>query len=178
MKVIFIYGPIATGKLTVASELAKITDHKVFHNHLAVDLVNVVHDFGTERFFELIDKYRLELIEDAAKHKKVNGLILTFVYTKSASDDKFVKEIIKIAKEHKSDVHFVRLHTDKETLLKRVESESRQKHGKLKDPVKLLQVMSEWDMMAPITFVDSLDIDNTNSSPKEVALKIKEHFKL
>lgn len=34
MRLIFIYGLPATGKLTVAQELAKRTGYKLFHNHL------------------------------------------------------------------------------------------------------------------------------------------------
>jgi len=34
MKLVFIYGPPAVGKLTVANALAKVTGFKVFHNHL------------------------------------------------------------------------------------------------------------------------------------------------
>ena len=39
MKLIFIYGLPATGKLTVAVELAAMTGYKLFHNHLVVDLL-------------------------------------------------------------------------------------------------------------------------------------------
>ncbi|MGI8542838.1 MAG: hypothetical protein ACR2MD_05085 [Aridibacter sp.] len=36
MKLIFIYGSPAVGKLTVANEIAKRTCFKVFHNHLMI----------------------------------------------------------------------------------------------------------------------------------------------
>jgi hypothetical protein len=39
MKLTFIYGLPATGKLTIAVELAAMTGYKLFHNHLVVDLL-------------------------------------------------------------------------------------------------------------------------------------------
>jgi replication-associated recombination protein RarA len=49
MNLIFLYGPPGVGKLTVAQELAGMTGYKLFHNHLTVDLVYAVFDFGTSR---------------------------------------------------------------------------------------------------------------------------------
>ena len=39
MKLIFIYGAPAAGKLTVANEIARQTGFKVFHNHLSIDCI-------------------------------------------------------------------------------------------------------------------------------------------
>ena len=52
MKLIFIYGSPAVGKLTVAQEIAEQTDFKVFHNHLTIDAVTPVFEFGTVPFLE------------------------------------------------------------------------------------------------------------------------------
>ena len=37
---IMITGPQAVGKMTVGQELAKLTNFKLFHNHMSIDLVN------------------------------------------------------------------------------------------------------------------------------------------
>ncbi|MFH1209967.1 MAG: shikimate kinase, partial [archaeon] len=42
MKLIYIYGPPAVGKLTVTKELAKLTNFKIFHAHLTADYVSSV----------------------------------------------------------------------------------------------------------------------------------------
>ena len=39
MRLVFIHGPAARGKLTVAKELARLIDFRLFHNHLTVDFV-------------------------------------------------------------------------------------------------------------------------------------------
>ena len=53
MELLFIYGPAAVGKLTVGRELAKLTGFRHFHNHLTVDAVMAVFDFGSESFINL-----------------------------------------------------------------------------------------------------------------------------
>lgn len=39
MKFVKMFGPQAVGKMTVGQELAKITDLKLFHNHMTIDLL-------------------------------------------------------------------------------------------------------------------------------------------
>lgn len=50
MELIFIYGPAVVGKLTIGRELAKLTGFRLFHNHLTVDAIMAVFDFGRESF--------------------------------------------------------------------------------------------------------------------------------
>lgn len=40
MKLIIIFGPHAVGKMTVGQELAKLTELKLFHNHMTIDIVS------------------------------------------------------------------------------------------------------------------------------------------
>lgn len=47
MKVVLLYGPPAAGKLTVAEELEKLTGFKLFHNHLTVNPVHALSEFGS-----------------------------------------------------------------------------------------------------------------------------------
>jgi hypothetical protein len=56
MKLVFLFGRPAVGKLTVARELAALTGGRLFHNHLTVNLALSVYDFGTPGFVELREK--------------------------------------------------------------------------------------------------------------------------
>ena len=56
MRLIFIYGMPAPGKLTVAQELAKLIGYKLFHNHLVVDLLLLTNEFGSATFVRLREK--------------------------------------------------------------------------------------------------------------------------
>ena len=39
MKLVFIFGDGAVGKMTVGQELAKITELRLFHNHMSIEPV-------------------------------------------------------------------------------------------------------------------------------------------
>ena len=175
MNLIFIYGPPATGKLTVAKELSKLTEYKVFHNHLTVDLVTSILDFGSKDFFKASGKLRLQMFELAAKNN-IN-LIFTFCYA-HPTDKAFIKKIINIIKKHKGKVKFVQLYCDKKELYKRVKDTSRKNFEKLKTIKGLKGTLKEWDLFTKIPFVKNLVIDNTNIKPKKAALMIKKHYKL
>lgn len=47
MQLVFLYGPPGVGKLTVARDLAGLTNFKVFHNHLTISLALSVFPFGS-----------------------------------------------------------------------------------------------------------------------------------
>ena len=176
MKLVYIYGPPATGKLTVANELANLTQLKVFHNHSTVDLIKPILEFGTKSFFELSTKLRLEIFEAAAK-ENIPGLIFTSCYS-YPEDNGVIRKIIGIVKKHEGEVLFVHLYADINELKKRVREPSRRKHGKVKTVEGLKNSLDKWDVFTPIPFVKSLQIDNTNLTSKEVAIKIKNHYKL
>jgi hypothetical protein len=51
--VVFIHGPAASGKHTIGNLVSEQLGVPLFHNHLTVDLVGTLFDFGTEAFIEL-----------------------------------------------------------------------------------------------------------------------------
>lgn len=69
MKLIILYGPPGVGKLTVAKELAKLTGYKVFHNHLTIEPLAALFEWGSAPYNRLIHKFRSELLEAAAREK-------------------------------------------------------------------------------------------------------------
>ncbi|MFY9484436.1 MAG: hypothetical protein WAP74_02320 [Patescibacteria group bacterium] len=66
MKLIFMYGPPAAGKLTVAKKLAKLTGYKIFHNQLTVDLITSIFPVKSAAFRKFNPKFRLEIFAAAA----------------------------------------------------------------------------------------------------------------
>ena len=53
MHLLFLYGPPASGKYTIARIIAEQTGLPLFHNHLIVDAVAAVFPFGSANFIRL-----------------------------------------------------------------------------------------------------------------------------
>lgn len=175
MKLIFIYGSPAVGKLTVANEIARLTDFKVFHNHLSIDCIEPIFDFGSESFFKLIELIRVETIAEAAR-RNVN-LIYTFCYAKD-SDDAHVSKITETVEEGGGEVCFVLLTAEKDELRKRVLEGSRKSYGKAKTVEMMDFFFENYDLFSPVPERTSLIVDNTNLSAEATARKIIEHFQI
>ena len=69
MDLVFMHGPVAAGKLTVARELSHLTGFRLFHNHLTVDAVAAVFDFGSEPFILLREQIWLAIFREAAHRR-------------------------------------------------------------------------------------------------------------
>jgi len=181
MKLLFIYGPPAVGKLTIARELSKTTGYKIFHNHLTVDLVSSIFSMGTEAYSDLVEDIRLEVVERAAK-SKLNGIIFTFVYGIETyggrEDDRFIKKVIGKVERHKGRVLFVKLTCEEKILHKRLKHPSRGNFKKVHKIKVLKSIKKKYDLNATVPFGQSFIIDNTRLSPKKVANMIKSHYKL
>src|SRR5215207_218811 len=129
MKLLFIYGSPAVGKLTVANEIAARTGFKVFHNHLSIDCVEPIFEFGSKSFGKLINLIRVETVAEAARENV--DLIYTFCYAKDL-DDAHVKKITEVTEENGGEVCFVLLKAEREALNRRVTEDSRKDLGKAK----------------------------------------------
>lgn len=121
MDVVFLYGSPAVGKFSVAEELTKLTGYLNFHNHLTVDLVNALFDWGTIDYARLVRRYRFELLELAAR-RRVPGVIYTYVYC-AKHDKRDVRGLLTMFKRRKVRVLFVQLLASRHELLKRVRHE-------------------------------------------------------
>ncbi len=175
MKLLFIYGSPAVGKLTVANQIAAVTDFKVFHNHLSIDCIKPIFEFGSKSFGKLIDLIRVETITEAARENV--DLIYTFCYAKNL-DDAHVEKITNAVEENGSEVCFVLLKADRRELDKRVTEDSRKNLGKAKTVEMMKYFHETYDLLSPVPMRESLIIDNTNLSAKDAAQQIIKHFNL
>jgi len=188
MKLVFIVGPPAVGKMTVGQELKKITGLKLFFNHMSLELVNQFFDFSTPPFKRLDKMIRFGIFEEIAK-SDLDGLIFTLVWAfELKEDEEYVDDIIDIfQKENKSlEVCIVELEADLEERLRRNKTENRLNHKPTKRDVE----RSEKIMLTNISKhrLNSLKgefpnknifkINNTQLESQEVAKRIKQHFNL
>ena len=175
MKLVFLYGAPAVGKLSVAQQIARQTDFKVFHNHLSIDCIAPVFESGSPSFHKLVESIEMQVVAEAARTNQ--NLITTFCYAKGL-DEKHVEKIARSAEENGGEVCFVLLRADAIELEKRIVNESRKKYGKAKTVEQIRHFLQNYDLISPVPNRKSLEIDNTHISVEMTAQRIIEHFAL
>lgn len=129
MRLVFLYGPPAAGKLTVARELAQLTGFAVFHNHLVVDAVGAVFEFGSAPFRRLREQWWLAAFEEAALAQR--SLIFTFAPEPTVARD-FPARVQTLVEAAGGRVVFVRLDVSVAEQERRLVADDRAAHGKLR----------------------------------------------
>ena len=181
---VILYGMIAVGKLTVAKVLQEKLGYRLTHNHLVNDLVWSIFDRGTLEGNTLIEKLRYELYEEAVK--KGVSIIITHCYSHDylsptgLSDPNYMKALEEKLERAGARTLFVHLHASRETLIERVQGESRREYRKLKSVEGLLEHLDskEIDITTSAPVKNNLVIDNTDLLPEEVAEMIVNEFRL
>lgn len=174
MNLIFIYGPPATGKLTIANELSSLTGLPVFHNHLTRDIVKSLYPENLQENYGLVNVLREDVFEYCALHN--TSLIFTFVYS-GEEDDIIVAEMIEKITDNGGEVLIVELTAPNATLLERVANESRKKHMKLVDPETLASILRT-SAFHSVPYENIYKIDTSVIDPANAAKLIQQHFKL
>src|SRR5258706_7056708 len=96
MKLVFLHGSPAVGKLTVAKALLSMVSGRLFDNHATIDLALTVFDFGAPGFWELVHDVRRSALDAAAEHG-VPLLVTTFCYAEPEDREQFrqIEEIVQ-----------------------------------------------------------------------------------
>lgn len=128
MRLIFLHGPAASGKLTIARELAALTGLPLFHNHLIVDALLAVFPFGSDAFVALREKMWMDVFAAAAIEGQ--SLIFTFHPEASVAPD-FPERVAVLVEAAGGRVDFVALTCRHDIIEARIDTPSRQASGKL-----------------------------------------------
>lgn len=176
MKLIVLYGPPGVGKLTVARALAKSTGYKVLHNHLTIELLCSLFDWGGKPYKELASKFRFELLEVASKNK-VRGVIMTLVYPAEAGE-KEIRDLMRRMTRRHVNVCFVKLVCSQKELEHRIKYPSRKAFTKIRHITSLRSFMKKYDATTTIPVGENLIIDTTTMSPAITARRIVKRFSL
>ena len=184
MNFIILFGPLAVGKMTVGMELEKITDLKLFHNHMTIEIILPFFDMDSPSFKKLRDSFRIQLFEEVAKSDSA-GLIFTYVWELDYKKDcHFIDRIVNIFEKENATVCYVELEADAEERLKRNRSPSRLEYKPSKTNIMASEKeLLETDRNHILNSKDNafisdnyLKINNTKLTAAAAARMIKERF--
>ena len=187
MRLLFIFGAHAAGKMTVGQAVARKTSLKLFHNHMTIepviDLFGAYNGAVTERLRQVV-------FEEFVKTDNA-GLIFTFIWAFDApQDEAYVRKLSAMYLAAGAQVDYVELIAPQDVRLQRNRTENRLKEKASKRDVALSE-MRFLDAEARYRCVSEpgeivqklgiaperyLRIDNTNLSPDEAAERIIRHF--
>ena len=122
MKVLFLFGNAAVGKMTVGQELAKITDLKLFHNHMTIEpVLEIFGTFHTDAILQM----REVIFREFAKSDNY-GMIHTIMWAFDRPEDwDYINHVVDIFKEHNAEIYCVELVASQEIRLRRNETPHR-----------------------------------------------------
>ena len=182
MKLVFIIGSGAVGKMTVGQELMKITSLRLFHNHMSIE--PVIEIFGYYDGKTVLD-IREAVFQNFAASSNY-GLIFTFMWDFDRPEDwAYVEHVKEIFKPYNTEFYCVELIAPREIRLTRNTTENRKQNKPSKADTdfarQLLMVEDQYRLVSregEVPFDNYLRIDNSDLSAADAALLIKRTFDL
>ena len=189
MKILFIFGSTAVGKMTVGQELMKITDMRLYHNHMMLE--PVLEIFGgadgkqNEHKRKVLSRLRMVVLEEFAESDNYGLIITGMLSMGNANWEESLAPYIKIFEPNNADFYYVELFAPQEVRLQRNVTENRLKHKASKRDIeasnqRLIKddLNYNYSTDGQITIDNYVRIDNSEISPDIVANMIKERFLL
>ena len=181
MKLVFLIGDAAVGKMTVGQELMKLTGLRLFHNHMTIE--PVIEIFGAYNANVTLQLREVIFREFAKSDNK--GMIFTYLWAfDMQSDWDYIAHVADIFKEQGAEIYYVELVASQQIRLQRNETENRLRHKASKrnleeSRARLLRDDRNYrcvSLPGEIPFENYLRIDNTDLEPDVVAALIQQHF--
>ena len=183
MDLIVLIGSGAVGKMTVGQELMKITDFRLFHNHMMIE--PVIEVFG-DYCGPVVGRLREVIFEEFLK-TKYRGMIFTYMWAFDMQEDwDYIRSVAERFEATGGNVYYVELIADQAVRLKRNRTENRLRNKASKRDLavsqeRLLREDSRYRLVSregEIPFENYIRIDNTRMEPQEAARLIKDKFAL
>ena len=174
MKLVIILGDAAVGKMTVGQELMKITDLRLFHNHMTIE--PVIEIFGRYDGKTIVEIREVIFKNFAASDNY--GMIFTYMMDFDApSEWEYLDHLKEIFKPYGTEFYYVELIAPQEIRLKNKASkrDTEMSNKRLIEADKAYRCVS---YEGEVTFDNYLRIENSDKEPAEVAKLIKDTFDL
>lgn len=182
---VIILGPHAVGKMTVGQELEKITDLRLFHNHMSIELTRKLFSHSEKEWNILNGTIRQTVFELFSKGD-FPGLIFTYMCAfDMQSEVEYLEGVIDLFKANGAVCYVVELCADFDERLARNKSENRLLHKESKrdlewSEAEMRRTSEKYRLNSyageTLPFENYMKIDNTHLPPKEVAEMIKRNF--
>lgn len=183
MKLVFIIGSGAVGKMTVGQELMKITELRLFHNHMTIEPVLEIFGYYDPN---TITELREAVFRNFARSDGY-GMIFTFMWDfDSPSDWDYIEHVKNIFAPYDTEFYCVELVADPEVRRERNKTENRLKHKASKRDLEQSDYRNRLldgnhrlvSREGEVPFENYLRIDNTDMPAEEAAELIKRKFGL
>jgi hypothetical protein len=175
MKLVFIHGAPAAGKLTTARALLSLVSGRLFDNHAAIDVARTVFDFGAPGFWELVQTVRTSVLEAAAE-KCAPLVVMTFVYVEP-DDLPIFEQFESIIQRRGGHVFPVFLKCSTEEIVRRVGNVDRITKKKMASVQGARDFMNE-HKVRPVPRHNCLVLNSETRSAEANAQEIARHFSL
>jgi hypothetical protein len=175
MKLLFLHGPPASGKLTVAQAVVHLTAGRLFDNHAAMDFARTVLDFDAPGFWDLVHSARVIALEKAAE-RGVPLVVQTSCYS-HPKDLPLLEQFERVLDRHGGLLLPVFLSCSMRTLEERVAAPDRVQRRKVTSKEGLERCLARWNLV-PVPRMNCYTVDTDASSPAEAAAAIVAHFGL
>jgi hypothetical protein len=173
VQVCFIFGPTASGKLTVAREVAAATGFKLFPDHLAVDLVNAVFDSSMRPYIRIREWAWTEVLREAVHVNRSLVFTLTPQATIRAS---FVSHACVVIERLGGDIVFVELTCPEAEMERRIANPDRIALKKISSVEAYRKLRDQGAFQAPPMPTPAVKIDTSQCTPAEAAARIVTHL--
>lgn len=183
MKLLFLIGNAAVGKMTVGQELMKITELRLFHNHMTIE--PVIEIFGRYDS-DIINKLRHVVFEEFAK-SDCYGMIFTYMWPFDQKESwDYIEYVKRIFEPYNTEFYYVELVASQMIRMERNATENRLNNKASKRDIevsnrRLIKDDAQYRLESfdgEIKFENYIKIDNSNIPPDIVAQMIKERFLL
>jgi hypothetical protein len=175
MKLIFIWGPAASGKLTIARALSAQTGIALFHNHLVVDALLEKFQFGDPEFVHLREAMWMTVFDTAARSGQ--SLIFTFAPEPTVVAG-FADRVRTVVETGGGAIKFVRLGVSQMEQERRLGLENRREFRKLTSLGLLRALRADFEASEAAMPPADLLIDTEQASPATAAWRIAAAFDL